>query len=292
MAGKPTILPPRIRASGTEHIFFFCFLCLPAILFCIGIFKGNVHLYAGDVGDGANRLYLLSAITQALAAILAILVTLTLITTQLASQTFTPQIVSQRLRDPWFWGAIIIYGFAILWALFAKAELNWLENTTYSSWDIWSVDIALLSTSFAILYLVPFFIATLKSLEPGTFVRRLLEDSLYDHLDDIMRKSVNEGHVNMLEEVLMALAVHASDKMQGEPTERAANATRFARQVSDIGKYACRKRDTEAWEKTMGWLTTLTTYCTEKQFRQEADIFNDMVGELYKFGLEQFSEKK
>lgn len=292
MAGKPIIKPSRIRASGAEHIFFFCLICLPTILFCIGIFKGNVHLYAGDVGDGANRLYLLSAIAQALAAILAVLVTLTLIATQLASQTFTPQIVSQRLRDPWFWGAIFIYGFAILWALFAKAQLNLLKNTTYSDWDRWSVDIALLSTGFAILYLVPFFIATLKGLKPATFVRRLLEDSLYDHLDDVMRRSINVGQVNMLEEALLALGEHAADELQGRPTERVANTKRFARQVTDIGKYACRRRDTESWEKTMRWLTELTTYCTEEKFRQAADIFNNGVDELYSYGLEHFSEKR
>ncbi len=289
MAEKPITRHSEVRFSSFEHIFFFCFLCLPAVLFCIGIFKNNVHLYAGDVSDGANRLYLLSAIAQALAAILAVLVTLTLIATQLASQSFTPHVIRQRLKDPWFWGAIFIYGFAILWALFAKAELHWLKDTIYSSWDIWSVDISLLSASFAILYLIPFSFATLKSLEPGTFLRGLLEDSLYDHLDDVMRRSVNMGQINMLEEALTALADHAADILRTYPMEREANATRLARQVSDVGKYACRRRDTESWEKTMTWLTGLTKYCTDKQFRQAADIFNSGVDELYNYGLEHFS---
>lgn len=285
MATKPIIRP------STEH-YLFLFFCLVTALICIGIFSNNIHLYSGDFNDGANRLFLLSDITQALAAILAVLVTLTLVSTQLASQTFTPQIISQRLRDSWFWGAILIYGFAILWALFAKAELNWLKNTSYKDWDRWSVDIAILSASFAIFYLVPFFIATLKSLEPGTFVRRVLEHSMYEHLDDFMRKSVNEGLVNMLEEALKALQEHAKDELQRHPREREEKAKRFAEQVCEIGKYACRKRDTEAWEHTMSWLTALTKYCTEKQFRQAADIFNERVDELYKYGLEHFSEKK
>lgn len=293
MAQKPEIRRPRIRASGGEHIFFFCLMCLPALLFCIGIFKGNVHLYAGDIDEiGTNRLYLLSAISQALAAILAVLVTLTLITTQLASQTFTPQIVRQRLSDPWFWGAILIYGFAILWAIFAKAELKWFEDSASSDWDIWSVDIALLSTCFALLYLVPFFIATLKSLDPHTFVEKLLHKHLYEHLEDFMRKSVNEGLVNMLEKSLNALRDHTIDELDRNEQERNGKANKFAGQVFEIGRYACRKRNIEAWEHVMSWLTRATTYCTKRKFRRSADIFNDRVYELYQYGLEHFSENK
>ena len=290
MAGKSKIRKPRVRASKIEHVIFFCFICLPALMLCYGIFAGNVHLYAGDYNDGANRLYLLSAISQALAAILAVLVTLTLITTQLAAQTFTPQIVRQRLWDPWFWGAIVIYGFAIIWALFAKAELKLFENPAFKDWDIWSVDIALLSTCFALLYLVPFFIATLRSLDPHTFVQRLLDNHLYEHLEDFMRKSINEGLINMLEESMNSLGIHAIHELERNKEERDTLAKSFANQVFEIGEYACRSKNIEALEYTMKWLTTLTTHCTERQFRQAADAFNDKVDELYKYGLEHFSD--
>ena len=290
MAGKPKIRKLKVRASEIEHIIFFCFICLPALMFCYGIFAGNVHLYAGDYNDGANRLYLLSAISQALAAILAVLVTLTLISTQLAAQTFTPQIIRQRLWDPWFWGAIVIYGFAIIWALFAQAELKLFENQAFKDWDIWSVDIALLSTCFALLYLVPFFIATLRSLDPHAFVERLLESYLYQHLEDFMRKSVNDGLVNMLEASLSSLGTHTIDELEQNEEERNKLANNFANQVFEIGEHACRRKNIEALEHTMKWLTTLTTHCTERQFRLAADAFNDKVDELYKYGLEHFSD--
>ena len=65
-----------------EHIFL-ALILMTGIVLLILILLGKVHLYGGDIESFSNRLYLLSAIAQSLAAILSLVVSLTLITTHL-----------------------------------------------------------------------------------------------------------------------------------------------------------------------------------------------------------------
>lgn len=69
--------------------------------------------------------YLLSAIIQSLAAILAIVVTLTLIAVQLASQRYTPRLMKEFLTFSWFW--LLLFGFSFAMIL-SISSLYYLEE--------------------------------------------------------------------------------------------------------------------------------------------------------------------
>src|SRR3990172_4464208 len=276
----PGWLVPKLKPE--EWIVFGLFLL--AVAGHYAIFTDRFHLYLGDVPNSANRLYLLSAIAQSLAAILAVLVTLTLVSTQLAASSYTPRIVRLKITDPWFWAAVGIYTVAILAAFLAKAWLGWVSGT---KWDTLSVDLVILWASLALLYLVPFFIATMRGLRPESIVQALLKKGYADALIDLMRKAVNDGSMTTLKHALSGLVIQFIVSA-GKGLSRTQEAQEVASYCLDVGRYACRKGDVEACEVVLGHLTALTKFCTEQKLREAADVFNNAVRELYDYSVEKF----
>lgn len=236
-----------------------------------------------QIGSEYNPHYLLSTIVQGLAAILAVLVTITLVSTQLAAQAFTPQIVAQRMRDWWLWFAVAIYGVTIVEALLVMAQLRKSQEV----WGGWGVDLALVGAAAALFYLAPYTLHTLRALRPDSFARYLAQDpALYEHLEDMMRRAINEGLRSTLESCLRALVMEGAKRLtvEGGKTEAARE---LARPLREVGRYACQRHNPEAWEAVLRAATALTTFCTEGRWRAAADVFNDVVTELYDYGVEQ-----
>jgi len=276
----------RARELRVEH-----WLTIVIALIFLGLFvvclSGRVHLYSGDVGDGSNRFYLLSAIAQTLATILALLITATLVATQLAAQSFTPRVVSYRLRDPWLWGAVGIYLAGILASLAAIARAR--AARSHPIWDWWSLDLTLLLTAAGLLYLAPFTLAVLRSLEPVTFIRYLLKNAEYGGLEDFMRRAVNEGLVRQLQMAILMLGHHATDELQ-HSSGAVDEARRFADLAVRLGKYAGTEKDPEGIIVAMDFLTRMTVYCTGRIYRSAADVFNESVIELQRIAEEAFGQ--
>ncbi len=248
----------------------------------IGLRAGGIlSLHGGDLEY--NPHYLLSTIVQGLAAILAVLVTITLVSTQLAAQAFTPQIVAQRMKDGWLWLAVIIYGVTIVEALIVMAQLRKSQEV----WNGWGVDLALVGAASALFYLAPYTLHTLRTLRPDSFARYLAQDpALYEHLEDMMRRAVNEGLRSTLESCLRALVMEGAKRLAAEGGAIEA-ARKLAHPLREAGRYACQRRNPEAWELVLRAATALTTFCTESRWRGAADVFNDVVTELYDYGVEQ-----
>ena len=119
-----------------------------------------------------------------------------------------------------------------------------------------------------------------------------LEKRDYEHLEDFMRESIQKALINHLEIALAALTEHVKEQLEKHATEKPDNIARLAQLVTQIGKYGCRKKAPRSFEVTMGWLTDTTRYCTDKQFRNAADVFNNKVDELYNYGMQSFLEEK
>jgi len=276
----------RARELRVEH-----WLTTAIALAFLGLFvaclSGRVHLYSGDVGDGSNRFYLLSAIAQTLATILALLITATLVATQLAAQSFTPRVVSYRLRDPWLWGAVGIYLAGILASLAAIARAR--AARSHPIWDWWSLDLTLLLTAAGLLYLAPFTLAILRSLEPVTFIRHLLKNAEYGGLEDFMRRAVNEGLVRQLQMAILMLGRHATAELR-QSAGAVDDARRFADLGVRLGKYAASEKDPEGIVVAMDYLTKMTIHCTDRIYRSAADVFNESVIELQRIAEEAFGQ--
>jgi hypothetical protein len=137
-----------------------------------GIIVGSVlaflwcshQLFSGSA-DSAR--YLLSALAQSQAAIVAIVITLTLFIVQYVSQTYYPRVMDLFLKKCAFWVLLLIYGISILYdtiilsiipPISPTATLNFsfsipYLNSSFSSEDLITGAIVLMTITFSALFL-------------------------------------------------------------------------------------------------------------------------------------------
>ncbi|MBI4308451.1 MAG: DUF2254 domain-containing protein [Chloroflexi bacterium] len=241
-------------------------------------------IYAG--AKGQSHLYLLSSIVQGLAAVLAVLVTVSLVATQLAAQQFTPHVIRQRLTDFWLWSAVFIYLAAIGWSLVVLGGIgSWIP--TDDRVDRVSVNTALVLALAALLYLVPFTVANLKSLQPSSITWRMAQEDDHEALDDLLRKAVNDGAMTVVSTALAAYRTRVIVRLN-RAGGTASEATDTAQLYRLVGRHACQRRSPDAVAAVMRQLTALTAYCSDysRQWRAAADVFNDALKELYSYSEE------
>jgi hypothetical protein len=92
------------------------FLSLLAFLIITGVLLAALF-YPDFSVSNENARYLLSALAQSQAAIIAVVITLTLIAVQLASQTYSPRVMDLFLKSWAFHLLLFIYGSAIMYDL-------------------------------------------------------------------------------------------------------------------------------------------------------------------------------
>jgi hypothetical protein len=257
------------------------------LVVAVACLAGRLQLYSGDIGDASNRLYLFSTLAEALASILALLVTATLVATQLAAQTFTPRVVAYRIRDPWLWGAVAVFGLGILVCFVSLARSGLLY--LHTMWQQRGADLGVLFACTALLYTVPFTLAVLRSLESRSFITWLLDKGEYEGLEDFMRKAINEGLVRQLALAVRGLADHAKSEL-AKTEGNLELARKFAGLGMRLGRYAATHKDPEGIIVAMDYLAMMTQYCTERIYRAAADVFNESVRELETAAEEAFGQ--
>lgn len=260
-------------------ISFFGLLIIAPIL-------GKITIYPGDYINSQNRLYLLSAVAQSLAAILALGVSAALVSVQLVSQMFTPKVIRLKLCDFYFWLFIGLYVVTILWTLSLMGWLNRLIRNI--SLDRQGIDIGLLLMGASILYLIPFIQTTIKNLQPVVFIQKFLARGEFPAVEEALHSAVDEGFSTIIKEAGQEIRIYTLSRMANEGQEtRSTLAQKAAQCFLNVGKRAFRKKEDECVFSIFEHLKSLTIACTEKVWRREADIFNDALTELYDFTQEQ-----
>jgi hypothetical protein len=119
--------------------------------------------------DIDNNRYLLSAMAQSQAAIIAIVITVSLIAVQLAASTYSLRVVNIFKRNPDFWLLLALYGGSMSYDFFILKILS--ENTSefYIFISYW------LCTS-AVLMLFPYMLSMINALNPQATIRMLSDD--------------------------------------------------------------------------------------------------------------------
>ncbi|GEM_PF-1542726 len=269
-----------------ERWFTLTIIVLVVILFILGPVLKIITLYPGYAAGSQNRLYLLSAIAQSLAAILALVVTITLVSVQLASQTYTPHVMHMKLRDKYFWTLIILYVLTILYTFWAMSSLKAYHWNPHA--DRWVIAICLLLTSTSVLFLFPYIAETIKSLKPDIFVGKLLKRHDSDAVEEVLHRAANEGFITIVNEVCVLIDGYTLRRMLSLPEEKRPEcAGEVATCYRNVAKRAFRKKEQDAFYAVFRHLRILTKLCTDFQLRAEADVFNDTIVELYDFALEE-----
>lgn len=116
--------------------------------------------------------YFLSSMVQAQSAIIALVVTFTLIAIQMAAASYTPRVVDVMKKNPDMWFLLIIY--------FSAISIGFIALKLVPVWDLVSYVLIFGIYTFLILFL--YIINTIQLLRPDEVVKMLVED-------------INEGNI-------------------------------------------------------------------------------------------------
>ncbi|MCZ7384276.1 MAG: DUF2254 domain-containing protein [Candidatus Methanoperedens sp.] len=134
-----------------------------------------VFSYSGSLHtDVDSARYMLSALVQSEAAIVALVVTLSLVAVQLAASSYSARVIEVFRRTPDLWILMGIYGVAIFYGL---GVLKMIENPLVGRQSNLEaqVSFAYYLGVFAFVALVPYIWNTLEMLKPSTVINMLAE---------------------------------------------------------------------------------------------------------------------
>ncbi|MFQ6089688.1 MAG: DUF2254 family protein, partial [Candidatus Methanofastidiosia archaeon] len=145
------------------------------ILFFL-IFNGNLRIYTGlDIVslkdftfERSNDLYLLSSLIQSLAAIFAIVFTISLVAIQLSVRNLSQRVIDIYVENIHFRFLILIYLVSIVYNILV------LSNIKIASEKM--IDIGVLFSILAIFAIVPYMVSTINLLKPKRVVEVLISD--------------------------------------------------------------------------------------------------------------------
>lgn len=142
----------------------------------------------GEEIDIDNARYLLSAIIQSLAAILAIVVTVTLVAMQLASQTYTPRVLKDFMKNYLFWALISMYSIAIIGSLFFLNYIGTSKHPVYRT--SFGTMFPILLTTLCLLYLVIYIRVMADQLSLKTILSNSLAEVTKKFIDSLKEKQM------------------------------------------------------------------------------------------------------
>ncbi|MFZ3059346.1 MAG: DUF2254 family protein [Candidatus Methanoperedens sp.] len=152
-----------------------------------------VFSYSGSLHtDVDSARYMLSALVQSEAAIVALVVTLSLVAVQLAAQSYSARVIEVFRRTPDLWILMGIYGVAIFYGL---GVLKLIENPLVGRMSNLEgyVAFSYYLGVFAFVALVPYIWNTLEMLKPSTVIdilaKRITKESILVSIDEKQEKS-------------------------------------------------------------------------------------------------------
>lgn len=155
------------------------------------------NIYYNISNDSA--LYLLSAMAQALAAILAIVLGFSFVAVQVLAQIWSPRVFDLILKGRALWLLLVIYGFSISYDLLLLRILPGknIDNMFLVS----SINFSIFLTFFSFMSLFPYAYNTIERLKPEKIIQGIIKIK-YDNEEalkrdvilpivDIMNKAIN-----------------------------------------------------------------------------------------------------
>ncbi|MBN1763412.1 MAG: DUF2254 domain-containing protein [Methanomicrobia archaeon] len=146
------------------------------------IFFKYFNLFQTNV-DSAR--YMLSALVQTQAAIVAIVVTLTLIAVQLTAQAYSPRVIRIFRDNPDMWILLLFYVVSILYGLLVLKMIqtgNLRQITLFGSYLEYHLFSAYIAVAFTFFMLFPYMWNIINLLNPATIINRLAAEITKDSL--------------------------------------------------------------------------------------------------------------
>lgn len=173
----------RLRIETLERITVLSLAGLFLLLMLLALTDHSPFTLAND--DLENARSILEGVgVEGLSAIFAIVISLTLMAVQFASQQYTHRIMDLHVKSLTFWSVIVVYLGSLLYNVFLLGRLEAPVESKY-------IEVSMLLTALCFLMLIPFFFITMVRLRPETVVDNLLAkmDTAYlNSIQDLMQE--------------------------------------------------------------------------------------------------------
>jgi hypothetical protein len=161
------------RHLWASRIFVYSLLLL-LVIFVGAILFANFNLFHTDANSAR---YMLSALVQSQAAIVAIVITLTLIAVQLTASAYSPRVIDIFKKNPDMWILLGCYGVSIFYGFIVLKLVEGAEGEFVSQSAIWTLGSVTISFEFCV--------SLAYWLGAFTFVVNLKEDPVQPIVDII-----------------------------------------------------------------------------------------------------------
>ena len=174
----------KIKDSIKTPYLFYLFVLLILLIAVIAIFNCiDENIFYSASKD--SSLYLLSAMAQALAAILAIVLGFSFVAIQLSTHIANPRVLDLYLKSKAFWTILVVYGFSIsydllLLRIIQEGNITILVNL---------INISIFLTMISFMSLFPYAHYTIQRLKPEKIIEGIIEIK-YDNVEQIKRDTI------------------------------------------------------------------------------------------------------
>jgi hypothetical protein len=187
------------------------FTCLAAVfLVCCLLF----HYFNLFHTDAISARYMLSALVQSQAAIVAIVITLTLIAVQLTASAYSPRVIDIFKKNPDMWLLLSCYGVSIFYGLIVLKLVEGAEGKAVSQSAIWSigsfsifsfefcVSLAYWLGAFTFVVMFPYLLNIISLLKSENVIKRLAieitNDKIINSKEDPVQPVVDIIHGSIM----------------------------------------------------------------------------------------------
>lgn len=311
----------KLRFPINQHISFLIYILL---LIIVAIVSFAANFFPPIVSTDSAR-YMLSALVQSEAAILAIVVTLSLVAVQLTATSFSPRLIHLFQRTGSFWLLLVIYIISIFYGLYALNQI--IDNSSRSIIvDIWNpISISFRLGIVAFIALVIHIWNTLELLKPSTIMKKLSYDitmkSIKSYQDnprnykdpftpimDIVTSSLDrndqttfsEGLYTIRERIIYIFEYDTpfEDNEQLNIINILNKHFNNFREVSEINNYAVGELILEMWiigekaiEKQLDYVFEVSFEYINDSLNRGIEYANDIIAESAVFGIEVLASK-
>ena len=188
-------------------IVYFTYL---AVVVLVWFLLSYINLFHTDVNSAR---YMLSALVQSQAAIVAIVITLTLIAVQLTASAYSPRVIRIFRNNPDMWILLGCYGVSIYYGLFVLKLVQGVEGEFVSQSVIWYlgpfpisfesyVSLAYWLGAFTFVVLFPYMLNIISLLKSENIIKRLEieipKDKILNPKEDPVRSILNIIHGSIM----------------------------------------------------------------------------------------------
>lgn len=159
----------------TIIIYLITFVVTILLIFIIDHYTQFFNLE--EISNSNSARYLLSSLIQSQAAILAIVITVTLIAVQLVSSSYSPRVIKIFKTNADFYILFFLYGLSIFFMsgilkIIPEEDVIFLTQDTLHT----KINTALVISFFTFTMLVPYILNVLNILKPSTIIEELAKD--------------------------------------------------------------------------------------------------------------------